>query len=488
MNLSEQDLAQLQNNGVDVSSISQQILHFKTGFPFMKLESAALVNNGIVQLNDQELSAAIASFEQKVNELKVVKFTPASGAASRMFKSLFTYIEEDKTDAATEKFLENKEKFAFAQELNTANWSNTKDLVNYFLTDQGMGYGQLPKGLLSFHKYPDGSLRTAIEEHLAEGAQYANSSGVVNLHFTVSPEHIDKFKNLLSDKLPSYEKSLDVSYDISYSVQKQATDTIAVDLNNEPFREKNGNLLFRPAGHGALLSNLNDLEADLIFIKNIDNVVPDNQKQDTTTYKKALAGVLIEKQQNIFALLQELDAAKAESLTAAKALIESLGTKLPDNFEQSTADVQYAWLKEKLERPLRVCGMVRNQGEPGGGPFWCKNADNSFSLQIVESAQVDLADSGQKSIFSNSTHFNPVDLVVSSKKADGSQFDLAQFVDPLTGFITEKSKDGQQLKAMELPGLWNGSMANWNTIFVEVPLSTFNPVKTINDLLLPAHQ
>jgi hypothetical protein len=488
MKFSSIDLQQIEKNGANLASIQQQVAYFKSGFPYMTLEKAATPNEGIVQLSEENLAGALQVYNAIVDQLNVVKFTPASGAASRMFKSLFAYIEEDKTDAATEKFLNNTQQFAFAQELESLQTTTNKELITQFLTDQGMGYGQLPKGLLTFHKYADGTLRTAVEEHLAEGALYANSKGTVNLHFTVSPEHLPKFKNLLSDRLNSYEKALDVRYKISYSTQKESTDTLAVDLQNNPFRDKNGQLLFRPAGHGALLSNLNDLNADLVFIKNIDNVVPDHHRADTVTYKKALAGILVQYQQAIFESIVALTQDNTINTEQIATLIEALGTKIPATFAGLNQSEKANWLLNKLQRPLRVCGMVRNQGEPGGGPFWCKNPDGTHSLQIVESAQVDLTTKQQKDIFSNSTHFNPVDLVISSKKLDGTKYNLEEFVDPLTGFITEKSKDGQTLKAMELPGLWNGSMANWNTVFVEVPLSTFNPVKTINDLLLPAHQ
>jgi Domain of unknown function (DUF4301) len=488
---SEKDLAQINSNGTSIEKIDKQIGYFKSGFPFMQTIKAATIGNGLVQLTDNDLHKYINVYENASSTLQIYKFVPASGAASRMFKSLFTALDEGKYDQSAKQFFEGIEHFAFSKELLKMVENDEKEtILKTLLNENGLGYGSLPKGLLSFHLYNIGT-RTPVEEHLVEGANYANSNGKVFLHLTVSPEHKVKFQNLLGQKLPEFEKLFQVKYDISYSEQKPATDTIAVNLDNSPFREADGSLLFRPAGHGALLENLNEIQADIIFIKNIDNVVPDRLKSTTNDYKKALAGVLLETRSKIFAYLEDLkygtptlsDLDEIDLFLERKLCVEG-----PAGLVDRSSQEQAQYYFDKLNRPIRVCGMVRNQGEPGGGPFWCKNADGSVSLQIVESAQIDFSDEKQKEIFSKSTHFNPVDLVCAVKDFEGNKFNLLHYSDPTTGFITEKSKDGKALKAQELPGLWNGSMADWITIFVEVPLITFNPVKTINDLLREEHQ
>ncbi len=490
--LTDKDLSQITERGISLEKIENQIDFFKNGFPFMPLIEAATIGNGILQFDENELVKYISLFQNKAGALKLVKFVPASGAASRMFKSLFSALEEGKFDKATDHFFAKLDDFAFSDELKLISKSNEGiEILKSLLTDSGLGYGSLPKGLLSFHKYNGGEIRTPVEEHLVEGANYTNSNGIVHLHLTVSPEHKAKFEALLSQKIAIYEALFNVKFEVSYSEQKSSTDTIAVNLDNSPFRENDDSLLFRPAGHGALLENLNDIDADLIFIKNIDNVVPDRIKQETIDYKKALAGVLIDLQQKIFAYLADL-----EYGTPTLSDLDEIGLFLQrklfvepyDFLEEKNPHEQAEYYFNKLNRPIRVCGMVKNQGEPGGGPFWCKNSDKTVSLQVVESAQVNLSDDNQKAIFANSTHFNPVDLVCATKNYKGEKFNLLNYSDPQTGFITEKSKDGKVLKAQELPGLWNGSMADWNTVFVEVPLITFNPVKTINDLLREEHQ
>ncbi|MCY7358541.1 MAG: DUF4301 family protein, partial [Rudanella sp.] len=375
----------------------------------------------------------------------------------------------------------------------------------FLLTDEGLDYGNLPKGLLKFHRYTDGP-RTPVEEHLVEGAAYANANGLVRIHFTVSPEHHDRFEKLIIEEKPDYEAWLGVAYDVTFSEQKKSTDTISVDLSNQPFRNADrdggdaalrpGSLLFRPAGHGALIENLNDIDADIVFIKNIDNVVPDDIRETTVTYKKVLATVLIDTQQQVFKLQELLEAADGLGkeisdgyLAEADEFLQmSLRTNHPEGFDSFSKEEKVAYFKHKFDRPIRVCGMVPNVGEPGGGPFWAMNPDGSTSLQIVESAQFDMENAGQKAIFDTATHFNPVDLVCGLKNRHNQKYDLPVYRDMQTGFITQKSKDGKDLKAQELPGLWNGAMSNWNTIFVEVPLITFNPVKTVNDLLRDEHQ
>lgn len=435
----------------------------------------------------------------------VVKFVPASGAASRMFKNLFEFLgaDYDVPETKFEKtFFEQIEKFAFYNDLNAAcekafeknipalmAEGDYKAVVAALLEAAGLNYGALPKGLLKFHRYEDGS-RTPLEEHLVEGALYAaNKNGKVNVHFTVSPEHRRLFENLVADKAAVYAKKYGVDYNVTFSEQKPCTDTVAADMNNQPFRD-NGKLLFRPGGHGALIENLNDLDADIIFIKNIDNVVPDKLKGDTVLYKKLIAGVLVALQQKAFAYLELLDSGRythEQVLEILQFLQKKLFCKNPETKNLEDAEL-VLYLKEKLNRPMRVCGMVKNVGEPGGGPFLAYNSDGTISLQILESSQIDMDDPEKKEMFEKGTHFNPVDLVCAVRDYKGHKFDLVNFVDKATGFISYKSKNGKDLKALELPGLWNGAMSDWNTVFVEVSLSTFNPVKTVNDLLREQHQ
>ena len=487
----EKDFNQIHELGIDLETVSQQINDFKEGFPFMQLQKAATLNDGVIKLSNEEIEKYTALYEKKVSKLTPLKFVPASGAATRMFKSLFSFLEEGKSDKSTDQFFDKLSDFAFADDLKKIlpQDADNKTIADYYLTQKGLEYGTLPKGLLKFHQYENES-RTALEEHLVEGANYANNDGKVKLHFTVSPEHLSRFLKLLNKVVPNYEEKYNVKFDISFSEQRRSTDTIAVNMDDTPFREKEGLLLFRPAGHGALLANLNDISADIVFIKNIDNVVPDRIKQPTIAYKKALAGVLLKYQDRIFDYQFQLKEWGSEPLLVelAQFFEKELCVLPPVGFMGMNHNEKVMYYQKKLNRPLRVCGVVPNTGEPGGGPFWCKNADDSTSLQIVESAQVDMNNEEQKTIFNNSTHFNPVDLICSMKNYRNEKFDLMKYRDLKTGFVTQKSKDGKDLKAQELPGLWNGSMADWNTVFVEVPLITFNPVKTVNDLLRGEHQ
>ncbi|OJV18684.1 MAG: NAD metabolism ATPase/kinase [Dyadobacter sp. 50-39] len=495
----ENDIQQIKERGSDLSVVEEQVRYFEQGFPFLQLSKAATVGDGIIRLTDDDIEQVISEFDKSAadGEIALLKFVPASGAATRMFKSLFGFLQEDKKDKSVDEFFTKLRDFAFYEDLKTSlavdghdiESADEKTIASYFLTSKGLGYGELPKGLLKFHNYTERS-RTPLEEHLVEGAKYANAGSNVQIHFTVSPEHRDKFEKLVVEVLPTYQSQYGVRYIVSFSEQKSSTDTIAVNLDNTPFREKDNSLLFRPAGHGALLENLGQLDADIIFIKNIDNVVPDRIKGDTITYKKALAGIVLRYQKKIFAYLDKLaGSVDAALLTELDGFFRNeLCVIPPASFESWSEEKKKDYFVGKLDRPLRACGMVKNQGEPGGGPFWAENGDGSSSLQIVESAQVDVDNADQNSIFKNSTHFNPVDLVCAVKNKKGELYDLKKFRDPLTGFITGKSKDGKELKAQELPGLWNGSMADWNTLFVEVPLITFNPVKTVNDLLREQHQ
>lgn len=493
------------SQGMNPDTVAQQIQHFENGFPFLNITAPATPGNGIKVLSDKELKHFLMTYPEKASKIEVLKFVPASGAASRMFKDLFAFLEGDgdiSKSAFVQKFMNNIEKFAFYEDLDEVLESqgssiyhelNTKDyksILAALLLDEGLDYGNLPKGLLKFHRYKDGR-RTPAYEHLIEGVQYAVGKGsIVKIHFTVSPEHAPKFKAEIEKILPEIEKEFGVNFEISYSQQKKSTDTIAVNTDNTPFMEDDGTILFRPAGHGALLENLNDVSADLIFIKNVDNVVPDRLKSDTKTYKMAIGGMLLEAQEKVFEALSGLDKEENEQSVAKaeEVLTKELGVKVPEDFSHLSIEAKAAFLKVKLYRPIRICGMVRNTGEPGGGPFWVKEGDGFQSLQILETAQIDLNDPASKEHFNAATHFNPVDLVCATRNYKGEPFDLLKYRDMMTGFITEKSKSGKDLKALELPGLWNGSMAGWNTIFVEVPLITFNPVKTVNDLLRDEHQ
>ncbi len=491
------DLDQITAQGTTTQTVNQQIQHFIDGFPFLHVIRAATVGDGIIRVPEEQLTRYIRQFDEQAGELSLMKFVPASGAATRMFKSLFAALE-GKTDKATDAFFARLTDFAFYDDLKAVMTRDGLDLdkadqptvLTYLLTDKGLDYGSLPKGLLKFHNYADGP-RTPVEEHLVEGAAYANSNGRVRLHFTVSPEHRSRFEALIKQELADYELWLGVDFEVTFSEQKKATDTISVNPDNTPFRNENGSLLFRPAGHGALIENLNDIDADLVFIKNIDNVVPDELKEPTVTYKKVLATVLLDAQKQLFRLQELLEGDHVSDGYLAEVdtfLKTTLCVTPPDDFASLSESEKLAYYRQKLDRPIRACGMVQNVGEPGGGPFWAKNADGSVSLQVVESAQIDMDNVEQRNLFEQATHFNPVDLVCSLKNRQGQKYNLPDFRDPLTGFITAKSKDGKELKAQELPGLWNGAMADWNTLFVEVPLLTFNPVKTVNDLLRPEHQ
>ncbi|SHE68524.1 protein of unknown function [Mariniphaga anaerophila] len=505
------DKTQIEQRGSQLDVVLQQIENFKKGFPYLNLTDAATLNNGIIKLDETGIRKSGERYEKQVGAgVKPLKFVPASGAASRMFKALFEALDKCKDDknpeialaknAAARNFLINKEKFAFFDELKKAVAGKDVDnefcgnWIEYLLYEKGLNYGALPKGLLKFHKYDDGQ-RTPFEEHLVEGARYAkDNENTARLHFTVSPEHKQVFQELFEKVKGRYEQTWGVTFDVSFSIQKPSTDTIAVDMENEPFREADGSLLFRPAGHGALIENLNDLDADIIFIKNIDNVVPDRLKDTTVDYKKALAGVLLKYQEKVFQYQKILNERHPVSLDsaflaeAANFLENTLNTRPQENQYYTEKEQLYYYLKEKYNRPLRVCGMVKNEGEPGGGPFWATNPDGTVSLQIAESSQIDPDNMQQQTIAKNATHFNPVDLVCAVKNYKGEKYNLTQFTDPATGFISKKSKDGKDLKAQELPGLWNGAMSNWNTLFVEVPIETFNPVKTVNDLLREQHQ
>lgn len=505
--LNAKDLSQIAERGISEEKINEQLACFEKGFPYLEIESSASVEKGIMAIPQEKQKEYLLAWDAYLTKNKrILKFVPASGAASRMFKNLFSFLTAEYNIPTTDfekKFFADIKNFAFYAALNKKCEQNTgkditalmackeyKQIVSNLLEKHGLNYGNLPKGLLLFHTYPD-IFRTAMEEHLAEGAMYAkNNLGEVNIHFTVSPEHKALFEELVKEKVNSYEDKFSVTYDLSFSVQKPSTDTIAVNIDNTPFRDKEGKLFFRPGGHGALIENLNDINADVVFIKNIDNVVPDSFKSATIIYKKLIAGVLVSLQERIFNYLNLIDTGKY-----SHAQIEEMIHFLQDELCIRKSDIKYMedaelvlYIKSKLNRPLRVCGMVKNVGEPGGGPFLAENPDGSVSLQILESSQIDMNDPAKKALFDKGTHFNPVDLVCAIKNYKGEKFNLPDYVDKNTGFISSKSKDGKELKALELPGLWNGAMSDWNTVFVEVPIETFNPVKTVNDLLRKEHQ
>jgi hypothetical protein len=485
--ITEKDKKQMAAKGISPAQVETQLAFFRTGFPFLPITGAAVAGDGILRLEPERVERLIKEYDVRRRGLSAVKFVPASGAASRMFKEMYEFVNDGRESNSVREALDQLEKFAFHDRLMEALPAGVDDrMIVQNIVEGALGYGRAPKALILFHRYADAP-RTALEEHLAEGALYALSGdGTVQIHFTISPEHESGFRQLVDAVLPAYEKKYGVRYAIGYSQQKPRTDTIAVEADNKPFREPDGSILFRPGGHGALLANLNELDADLIFIKTIDNVCPDRMKSDTVAYKKALAGLLIELQKRSFDLLKKLEK-DADEKTLREA-IDFVRNELqwkpaPDFNEKSPAAREE--IIDRLDRPIRICGMVKNEGEPGGGPFWVGNGDGSLSLQIAESSQIAPE---QKGLMREATHFNPVDLVCGVRDYRGRKFDLTRFVDPQTGFISVKSKDGRELKAQELPGLWNGAMARWNTVFVEVPISTFNPVKTVNDLLRLQHQ
>lgn len=499
------DIKQINNHGLSKESVMAQIEQFKTGFPFAKLVAPATEDNGIEVLHPKQVASLVAEFDSQAHDYTIAKFVPASGAATRMFKELYKAIELLKSDSNNNHsesviaFFDNIDQFAFYDKLNAAlPEKNLKELcqnnqylpvLEALLGADGLNYGKKPKAFIHFHRY-ENEARVALSEQIGEGLQHAvGYENTLNVHFTISPEHEEEFNTLVSDIKSQIQT--DVQLRITYSFQQKSTDTIAVDLNNNPVRDTDGKLVFRPGGHGALLQNLNALEEELVFLKNIDNIVPESQRNDTILYKKAIAGLLIQIVENVHGFLTMLDDGNVEN-SDLDAMLEYASEKLfiqiHEWVKESDELEKMDFLYQIFNRPIRVCGMVKNEGEPGGGPFFVENAEGDVSLQIVESSQVNMNDAAQKAILNSSTHFNPVDLVCYLRDFEGDKFDLNDFADPTTGFIAQKSLAGQDIKAMELPGLWNGGMADWITVFVEVPLSTFNPVKEINDLLRPSHR
>ena len=507
---SESDLKQLGQTGISSEKALNQIQTFKEGIPMIRLERAAVVSDGILKFTVTEEKSLVHNFDNSKRKLKLLKFVPASGAASRMFKTLFGFLEtfdpkkekfasylDRATDTQIGDFFNEQSKLPFAEMVldrikGKANSTDEERLlfVREMLSEEGLNYGFYPKGLLPFHNYGK-FIATAFEEHLKEGAKYASVENKTHLHFTISEQHAAMFRQEYREIEERIALETSTSFQLGYSFQKSSTDTIAVTLDNQPFRNSDGSLLFRPGGHGALIENLNEQDADIIFIKNIDNVVVPQYADAVSNSKKVLAGLLLRIQKKAFyyAQLLDTDGIDGDQLIELRSFLENeLNVRLSPKFTGYSIGQQLSIYKDKINRPIRICGMVKNEGQPGGGPFWIRDRYDHVSLQIIESAQVDMADVGQVDIFRSSTHFNPVDLVCGVKNHKGEKYNLLNFVDDKQGFITSKTKDGKDLKALELPGLWNGGMAFWNTVFVEVPLITFNPVKTVNDLLKPTHQ
>lgn len=512
--LEKKDELLLQSKGISQEELYEQWRLFKEGIPPVELDRAAVIGDGILAFTDEEKAKYAAIYQKKKKGVKVLKFVPASGAATRMFKSLFAF--KDEFDPSSETFFEylsrtkNKEvevffskfsDFAFypfwqqyekthsAQLDELSEDARKKEIVRVLLEDEHFNYGNLPKGLLPFHRHSE-KVVTAFEEHFREAVMYASDTESAHLHFTISEQHSQSFAKELKAIQGELEKRYDIKFDVSFSFQKPSTDTVSVTPENTFFRDEKGDLLFRPSGHGALLSNLNEQDVDILFVKNIDNVVVKKYTDETVFYKEVLAGKLREVQTHNFRILKRIDEdrIKKRELPLLLDYLKSINIFVPEYLYKFKRRYVLEFVREKLNRPIRVCGMVRNEGEPGGGPFWVRRPDGSVSLQIVESAQVDLSNQHQIDIFTSSTHFNPVDLVCGIKDYRGKRFDLHRYVDTSQAFISSKTYQGKPLKALERPGLWNGSMADWITLFVEVPLITFNPVKTINDLLKTTHQ
>lgn len=490
---SENDLTQFQEKGITVFTAEQQLYFFRNGFPYPDIVSPATTERGISRFDNNQIEELIKEFDSYEGEIS--KFVPASGAATRMFRSLYDMLialENGESVSIRQEgnlFFAKLDNFAFYEELSRCNNFNIDskiDVLRLLLFEDGLNYGSLPKGLIKFHNYPDES-RTPFEEHLLEAGEYAKSrDGVVRMTVTVSPEHLEYFSKLYESIKEKFISQKGLYPDISFTLQKTSTDTIAVDENNEPFRKPDGSILFRPGGHGALIENLNEITSSIVFIKNIDNVAKESLLPETVKWKKVLGGALIQVQRKIFNYLKALDGEyNYELLLEISDFMDKvLCIKLPSVPDEILKD----YIREKLNRPVRVCGMVKNTGEPGGGPFIVRDADGSTSLQILESAQLNTNDSSYKELLEKSTHFNPVDLACSFINYNGEKFDLHKYIDPETGFISDKSIEGHPLKAQELPGLWNGAMSQWSTVFAEVPAVTFNPVKTVFDLLRDEHQ
>jgi hypothetical protein len=502
---SEADLRQMAASGLAVKAVEEQLERFRAGVPPLRLDRPCTAGDGILVLSEQEQERCERAFGEVVGTGRIMKFVPASGAASRMFRDWHRACAEGGFGTREEvaSFLKALPDYAFHDDLrehitacggSLENWAAGGDcpaILRAILQPEGLGYGSLPKALLKFHDYPEGS-RTALEEHLVEAALYVRDArSICRVHFTVSPEHRSLVEEHLAEAVPACENRCGVRLEAGLSVQDPSTDTLAVDLEDNPFRGEDGRLVFRPGGHGSLLLNLNALDGDIVFLKNIDNIVPDRLKAATVRWKRILGGFLAGLETDLHRRLRRIEEGALgpeEAEDMERFCREKLRAGLPGEVAIAPPEIREAWLYARMNRPLRVCGMVRNEGEPGGGPFWVTGAGGGASLQIVEEFQVDQDDPGQRELWKSSTHFNPVDLVLALRDFRGEPFDLKRFVDPAAVSISQKSEKGRDLLALERPGLWNGAMAHWNTVFVEVPLETFNPVKTVEDLLRPRHR
>lgn len=488
--LTDKDIKQINERGSTVEVVERQLEDFRKGYPYTEIVSPAIEGNGIRRLNVDELDRYVKRFDEYAATHKIMKFVPASGAATRMFKDLYAFLGGDTDNKRAKRTIEKLDRFAFRDALMNELPKNPSDkaIIEGIVSERGLGYGTKPKAFILFHRYVKDT-RTALEEHLCEGAEYAASGdGKVRVHFTISPEHQKEFNKIIKKVKRKYERHYGVKYSITTSIQHPETDTIAVNLDNTPFRNEDGSLLFRPAGHGALIKNLSALNSDIVFIKNIDNVTTEARRADTTRFKKALGGVLVELQARAHAYVELLDKynSSTELLNEITQFIEKdLCVRLSDKYRHMTNERLRTNYRNLLHRPIRVCGMVVNKGEPGGGPFWVETKKGYKTLQIIEPSQIS---PDQLHMFKQGTHFNPVDIVCSLRSYRNRKFNLAKYIDPATGFISEKSYGGRPLRALELPGLWNGAMAKWNTVFVSVPITTFTPVKEVNDLLRPQHQ
>ena len=507
-NLTDADRGQLDARGISPEELERQLSLFRKPRQFARLVRPCTVDDGIRRIREDEAEELLTLHREAAAQGRFAKFVPASGAATRMFRDLLVYLKGPRRDSAWPsvveqaqggdssarvlvRFMEELQRFAFWDDLHAVvgrpiRTGEFRPVLDALLEPEGLGYEKLPKGLLKFHSYPERP-RTPFEEQLVEAADYSlGADGRCRLHFTVSPEHLERFEALFREVREFYESRFDVRYEITYSVQKPSTDTLAVDLENRPFRDESGQLVFRPGGHGALIENLNDLGADLVYIKNIDNVQPDDRRPSVSRWKRILGGYLVKLQRRGQEILDRLrgEVPPQEFLEQALRFASTrLQVQLNGRLDNRSPEARRRWLLDRLSRPIRVCGVVPNTGEPGGGPFWVRERDGSVTLQIIETAQVDLDDAEQQTILAGSTHFNPVDLVCGLRDGDGRPYDLHRFIDHDAVIVTEKSHAGRDLKALERPGLWNGAMAGWNTVFVETPLESFTPVKTVLDLL-----
>jgi hypothetical protein len=513
LKFTEKEIKQLETKGISPEQVKEQLAIFKEGIPYVDLRDPATIGHGIYKYALEEQLHFIEIFNSRREKLDLLKFTPASGAATRMFKFLFRFLKEYNPEKESVNAYINRnnaqdlrlffvglDSFSFYKEIrkrlkkkygDQSNINqNRRRFVQMMLEEEGLDFGNKPKGLFPFHRYKKHNA-SAFEEHLFEAALYANTNSTAKLHFTISKEHYTKFKAQFEKRQHKIEAKTNTTFDISYSFQKPTTDTIAVTMDNTLIRNEDDTLYFRPGGHGALIENLNEQEADIIFIKNIDNVVVFKFEEIVAHHKKVLAGKLLLLQEKAFEYLKTIDTTaitETKIVEIVHFLQDTFSLKLAPDFEKYSEKYKIDYLREQLDRPIRVCGMVKNEGEPGGGPFWVKHESGRISLQIVESVQIDPKNEQQQQIKASSTHFNPVDIVCGIKNYKGKKYDLTRFIDKKAAFITQKTIQGKNIKALEHPGLWNGAMAHWNTIFVEVPLITFNPVKTVNDLLKPAHQ